>query len=61
MHIVDSCRWLKWFSGGPLAEVFGKPLKAGGLLLVPGVVLYEVYKILKREIGGERLYGRQVT
>lgn len=54
MHIVDSCGWLEWFSNGPLADVYGKHLKAAENLLVPGVVLYEVYKILKREIGEEK-------
>jgi toxin FitB len=54
MHIVDSCGWLEWFSGGSLAEVYGKHLTATDQLLVPGVVLYEVYKILKREIDEEK-------
>jgi toxin FitB len=54
MHIVDSCGWLEWFSNGPLAEAYKEHLKAAEYLLVPGVVLYEVYKILKREIGEEK-------
>ncbi len=54
MHIVDSCGWLEWFSNGDLAEAYGAYLDAGEELLVPAVVLYEVYKILKREIGEEK-------
>jgi predicted nucleic acid-binding protein len=54
MHIVDSCGWLEWFSNGRLAELYGEHLKARDQLLVPVVVLYEVYKILKREIGEEK-------
>ncbi len=53
MHIVDSCGWLEWFSNGKLADAYGAHLQAEGRLLVPVVVLYEVYKILKREIGEE--------
>jgi toxin FitB len=61
MHIVDSCGWLEWFSNGPLADVYGKHLKAAEYLMVPSVVLYEVYKILKKEISArKRLSGRQV-
>jgi hypothetical protein len=45
----------------PLADVYGKHLKAAEYLMVPSVVLYEVYKILKKEISArKRLSGRQV-
>ena len=54
MHIVDSCGWLEWFSDGNLADEYGKHLKAGANLLVPAIVLYEVYKVLKRERGEDR-------
>lgn len=54
MHIVDSCGWLEWFSNGRLAEAYGPYLKDVTQLLVPVVVFYEVYKILKREVGEER-------
>lgn len=54
MHIVDSCGWLEWFADGNLAEVYREYLAVGDQLLVPTVVLYEVYKILKRKIGEEK-------
>jgi predicted nucleic acid-binding protein len=54
MHIVDSCGWLEWFSNGTLADEYGEHLKDSEAILVPVVVLYEVYKILKREIGEEK-------
>jgi predicted nucleic acid-binding protein len=54
MHIVDSCGWLEWFSNGPLADAYGDVLKHSEDLLVPVIVLYEVYKILKREIGEDK-------
>ncbi len=54
MHIVDSCGWLEWFSDGRMAEAYGEHLQAGEEILVPAVVLYEVYKILKREVGEEK-------
>jgi predicted nucleic acid-binding protein len=54
MHIVDSCGWLEWFTEGPLAGAYEEHLKDPEQLLVPAVVLYEVYKILKREVGEEK-------
>ena len=53
MCIVDSCGWLEWFSDGRLAEAYGPYLKDVSQLFVPVIVFYEVYKILKREIGEE--------
>lgn len=54
MHIVDSCGWLEWFTDGKLAEEYGPRLQGVDELLVPAVVLYEVYKVLKRETGEEK-------
>ena len=54
MHIVDSCGWLEWFTDGKLAEEYGRLLQGVDELLVPAVVLYEVYKVLKREIGEDK-------
>ena len=48
MIIVDSCGWLEWFSDGPLANKYQRYLEAQDKLLVPTIILYEVYKILKR-------------
>lgn len=54
MRVVDSCGWLEWFSNGRLADTYAQYLQAANELLVPAVVLYEVYKVLKREIGEEK-------
>ena len=54
MVIVDSCGWLEWFSDGLLALKFKKYLENKQELLVPTIVLYEVYKVLKREVGEEK-------
>mgnify|MGYP000288227647 CR=1 FL=1 len=54
MHIVDSCGWLEWLTDGNLAERYEQSLTEVDQLLIPGVVLYEVYKILKREVGEEK-------
>lgn len=54
MIIVDSCGWLEWFTDGTLADNYKKYLADSDNILVPAIVLYEVYKILKREAGEEK-------
>jgi len=54
MVIVDSCGWLEWFTDGRLAGEYQEYLADQDNLLVPAIILYEVYKILKREVGEEK-------
>jgi len=54
VYLVDSSGWLEWFSNGPLANSYQKYLEHPDHLLVPTVVLHEVYKILKRKVGEEK-------
>jgi len=54
MVIVDSCGWLEWFTDGKLADAYQKYLADQDKLLVPAIILYEVYKVLKREAGEEK-------
>ncbi len=54
MIIVDSCGWLEWFADGSLASQYQKYLENKNKLIVPTIVLYEVYKVLKREVGEEK-------
>lgn len=54
MIIVDSCGWLEWFTDGTLADSYKEYLADADNLLLPAVILYEVYKILKREAGEEK-------
>ena len=54
MVIVDSCGWLEWFTDGRLADKYQEYLADQDNLLVPAIILYEIYKILKREVGEEK-------
>lgn len=54
MIIVDSCGWLEWFTDGKLADTYQEYLADPDTHLVPTIVLYEVYKVLKREVGEEK-------
>ncbi len=54
MIIVDSCGWLEWFTNGKLADRYERYLADQNNMVLPAIVLYEVYKILKREVGEEK-------
>lgn len=47
--MVDSSGWLEFLTDGPLAESYGEHLADLGEVLTPAIVLYEVYKWIKRE------------
>lgn len=51
--LVDSSGWIEFFSGGPLADRYASYLKDPAQLVTPTIVLYEVYKKVKRERGEE--------
>lgn len=49
MKVVDSSGWLEFFAKGPLADAYAGHLRALHEVITPTVVVYEVYKVLKRE------------
>ena len=49
MNLVDSSGWLEFFTGGPLAGEYAKHLQNPSGVVVPVIVLYEVYKKIKAE------------
>jgi toxin FitB len=51
LNIVDSSGWLEFFANGPDADNFAKPLADKDLLLVPTIIIYEVFKVVLRERG----------
>lgn len=50
MIVVDSSGWIEFFTDGPLADQYAVKLRSLAVVLVPVIVLYEVYKRLKREL-----------
>jgi predicted nucleic acid-binding protein len=50
--LVDSSGWIEFLADGPLADEYARVLEAGDLL-VPSIVLYEVYKVIRREVSEE--------
>ena len=53
MNPVDSSGWLEYFADGPLATKYASYLEKSDDLLMPSLVLYEVYRWLKRHKGEE--------
>lgn len=53
MNVVDSSGWLEYFAGGKLASKYASHLDRSSEVLVPSLVLYEVYRWIKRHRGEE--------
>ncbi len=51
MNIVDSSGWLEFFVDGPNADNFVEPLSNKDQLLVPSIIIFEVFKVILRERG----------
>ncbi|HYC59329.1 MAG TPA: type II toxin-antitoxin system VapC family toxin [Thermoanaerobaculia bacterium] len=50
MIVVDSSGWIEFFTDGPLADAYAGRLRRLGTVITPVIVVYEVYKRLKREL-----------
>ncbi|HEX9671669.1 MAG TPA: type II toxin-antitoxin system VapC family toxin [Thermoanaerobaculia bacterium] len=44
MNVVDSSAWLEYFAAEPNAELFAPAVEEVSRLVVPTIVLYEVFK-----------------
>ena len=51
MILVDSSGWLEYFMNGTLAEKYAGYLSKSREVLTPTIVLYEVFKLLKKQLG----------
>ncbi len=51
MNLVDSSAWLEYFSGGPQADQFAKPVEKVDALIVPTIVVFEVAKRIMQQRG----------
>jgi predicted nucleic acid-binding protein len=51
MVLIDSCGWLEYFTNGPLASDYAALIESAERPLVPVIVLYEVYRFLRRTHG----------
>lgn len=52
-NVVDSSGWLEYFADGPNADFFEAAVEDASSLVVPTISVYEVFRRLLREPGGE--------
>lgn len=50
MIVIDSSGWIEFFTDGPLADDYAKKLRNLSSVVTPVIVIYEVYKRLKRDL-----------
>lgn len=50
MNVVDSSGWIEFFLAGPNGPTFKPVIEQRDRLIVPVIALYEVHKILSREL-----------
>ena len=49
MRVIDSSGWIEYFLNGPVAERYAHFLERPQEIITPTIVLYEVYKKVKKE------------
>lgn len=49
MYVIDSSGWIEHFTDGPNATRYRRYLRDLSKIITPTIVLYEVYKKIKRE------------
>lgn len=56
MILIDSFRWIEYFTDGPLADEYAEYVENASPTntVIPTLVIYEVYKVIKREAGEDR-------
>ncbi len=61
MNVVDSSAWIEFFVDGPNAHVFEKPIRDAAALLVPSIIIFEVYRHVLRLRGREMALAAAAT
>ena len=51
MILIDSYGWIEYFVHGKFADRYGKYIEIKEELIIPTIIIYEVYKKLKSQIG----------
>jgi predicted nucleic acid-binding protein len=51
VNLVDSSAWLEYFADGPNASFFAPAIEKSRELLVPTIVVFEVYKRIRQQRG----------
>lgn len=49
MNLIDSSAWLEYFADGPNASFFARAIEQSSAVVVPTIVIFEVYKRLRAQ------------
>ncbi|MBI5695850.1 MAG: type II toxin-antitoxin system VapC family toxin [Nitrospirae bacterium] len=49
MIIIDSSGWIEYFTDGPLKKRYDKHIADASVIVVPTIVIYEVYRKIRRD------------
>lgn len=54
MIIIDTSGWLEYFTGGPNSNLFSTAIKNNPKIIIPTIILYELWKKISREKGEDK-------
>ncbi len=54
MTIIDTSGWLEYFTSGPNSDFFSTAIKKDPNIIVPTIILYELWKKISREKGEDK-------
>ena len=54
MILVDSSGWIEYLAARPKADAFARYIEAGEPLVTSAIQVYEIYKVVRRDISEER-------
>jgi predicted nucleic acid-binding protein len=52
--LIDSSGWIEYLAARPLADAFAPYIEGRRALLTSAIQVYEVYKVVRRDVGEER-------
>lgn len=53
MNVVDASGWIEYLTDSTRADLFAEPIEQRSKLLVPTIALFEVHKILSRNLSAD--------
>ncbi len=56
MNLIDTSGWLEYFADTPSAKHFARAIESTSTLIVPTIVLYEVFKKVRAEFGEDKAF-----
>ncbi len=55
MIVIDTSGWLEYFTGGPNSNIFSTAIKNNPKIIIPTIILYDLWKKISREKGEDKV------